>query len=125
MPDDLGLRNGRQHIDGGDSCRRRGRLPTASAECGVAITVVVVDVFVVGRGVDDYFVLVVAFDRPRRVEVVEGVEEGGDEMHRNRAQEDEKDIANQPRSSQARHPVLYPRCRAGEEKRRGWSVIRA
>jgi len=48
----------------------------------VVATVVVVDALVVRRGVDDDFSWVVAFYRPRWVEVIERMEEGGDEMHR-------------------------------------------
>lgn len=119
MLNDLRLRNGRQNIGGGDSWRRRGGLVITAVERGVAITVVVVNAFVVGRGVNDDFSLVVAFQRPRWVEVIEGVEEGGNEMHRDRAQEDEEDIANKPRSRQARHPALTPGAGLEGEKGRG------
>jgi hypothetical protein len=63
---DLGLRNGRQNIDGSDSCRRgrRGLIITLSIvviEHRVVIVVLVsFDVLVVKRGVDDNFFLLVA-----------------------------------------------------------------
>jgi len=108
MLNDLRFRNCRQHIHGSDSCGRRkrrglGAVPMVGVERRV-VTVVGANVLVVRRGVDDDFSLVVTFYRPRWVEVIEGMEERGDEMHRHSAQEDEEDIANEPGSSQAMHP---------------------
>ena len=121
MVNHLCLRNGRQHIDGGDRGGGRQRELVAAFEHRVveAVVFVVEDVLVVRRGVDDDLSSVVGLDRPGRAELIEGMEEGGHEMHRDSAQEDEEDIANQTGSSQAAHPALCPQVQGLRGRGRG------
>ena len=106
MLDDLGLRDRLGYINGSDECRGLVALCAAVVERW-AIIIVAIDILVIGR-VDEDLVAII-LHRPRLVEVIERMEESCDEMHRSCAQEDEKDVANQPGSGKAGHLALYPR----------------
>lgn len=104
MLDYFCLRDGVQDVDRSESCVRRRRAVVTVVvvvEHGVATIApaVTAEPVVVGRGIDDDFFVAVALDGPRRVEVIKRVEEGGNKVHRDCAQEDEEDIASQSGSS--------------------------
>lgn len=100
--------------------RRRVSVVVAVEGRVVAASTVVVVVLVVRERVNDDFPPVEALYRPGRVEDIEGVEEGGNEVHRRRAHEDEEDVANQAGSRQARHPALSPRWQGIEGEGGSW-----